>query len=248
MNAPHWLVARPIAHRGLHGLPSGAIENSLSAASAALLQGYAIECDVQVTADGDAVVFHDDTLDRLTARTGAVARMTAETLTGIALIGSTEKVAPFAALLALVAGRVPLICEIKSRFDGDLRLADRVAETLSGYPGPVAVKSFDPAVLARLRALNLPRPIGIVAEAGFEGPEWRHLTPQTRRGLANVLHFSATRPDFLSFKAADLPHAVPTLFRAGLGLPVMAWTVRSEDARRSAESWADGFIFEGFLP
>ena len=147
-----------------------------------------------------------------------------------------------------LGGQVPLICEVKSRFDGDQRLADRVAELATGYDGPLAIKSFDPAVVAHLRARGLPRPLGIVAEADYGDPEWSHLSPEVKRGLAHMLHFADTRPDFLSYHVHDLPHAVPHLYRVAVDLPVMAWTVRTPDQRQRAARWADQMVFEGFVP
>ncbi len=248
-NAPDWLVGRPVAHRGLHDRAKGVIENSLTAARAAVAGGFAIECDVQLTADGEAVVFHDVALDRLTAASGPVVERRAAELGDIALSGAVEDHIPtLGALLDLIGGRVPLICEVKSRFDGDTRLADRVAAVASHYPGPLAVKSFDPAVLAHLRGRGLPNPLGIVAEAAYEDPEWAALTPDARDGLAALAHVGDTRPDFLSWRVQDLPHAAPQLFRAALGRPVMGWTVRTADQRQRAARWADQMVFEGFVP
>ena len=128
-----WLVARPIAHRGLHDLAGGVIENSPSAAEAAIAGGFGIECDVQLTADGQAVVFHDFVLDRLTGETGAVVARKAAELTGITLKGSGDHLPTLPAFLDLIGGRVPLVIEIKSRFDGNLALTKRTVEVLAGY-------------------------------------------------------------------------------------------------------------------
>lgn len=246
--APDWLVRRPIAHRGLHAAAEGRIENGSTAAEAAAARGFAIECDVQLTADGEAVVFHDFTLDRLTEAEGPVARCSAAALAGLRLKGSEDGIPRLGDLLALVAGRVPLVCEIKSRFDGDMRLADRAAAVAEAYGGPLAFKSFDPAVVGHLRRSGTGRPLGIVAEAAYDDPDWAALSPAQKRDLAAMLHFGETRPDFLSWHVADLPHAAPQLCRAGLGLPVMAWTVRTPEQRQRAANWADQMVFEGFVP
>jgi glycerophosphoryl diester phosphodiesterase len=244
---PAWLVARPIAHRGLHDRSQGLVENSLGAARAAIARGFAIECDVQLTGDGDAVVFHDFSLDRLTRKGGRVDGLSTAALAAIAYRDGSDRIAPLSAFLAAIDGQVPLVCEIKSRFDGDLRLADRVATLMRDYPGPVAIKSFDPAVIAHLRK-DPPSPLGIVAEAAYDDPEWIELSPIRKRELAALAHFSETRPDFLSYHVDDLPHAAPLLFRAALGLPVMTWTVRRPEQRELARHWADQIVFEGFLP
>ena len=248
-NAPDWLVRRPIAHRGLHDRASGVIENSLAAARAAIAGGYAIECDVQLTADGEAVVFHDFVLDRLTASSGAVVERHAADLGTIPLSGAAgEGIPTLSALLGLIDGQVPLVCEVKSLFDGDLRLTDRVAEAAARYAGPLAIKSFDPAVVARLRERSLPIPLGIVAEASYDDPEWAALTPAFRAELAALAHAGETRPDFLSWRVHDLPHAAPALFRLGLDRPVISWTVRTPEQRQRAATWADQMVFEGFVP
>lgn len=253
MSAPDWLTARPIAHRGLHDQTAGRIENSPSAALAAVERGFAIECDVQLTADQEAVVFHDFMLNRLTDEIGPVLAKTAAELTSLRLNGAQDRIPTLAAFLDLVGGRVPLVVEIKSAFNGDLRLARRVAEIISGRSEPIALKSFDPDVIAFLRAgraaLGLAAiPLGVVAEARYEEGEWAILTPERRLELSQMLHFDRSRPDFLSWRVGDLPHATPFLCRAGMGLPVMSWTVRTAEQRAVAARWADQMVFEGFVP
>ena len=251
MSAPPWLTARPIAHRGLHTRANGIIENSVSAAEAAVERGFSIECDVQLTIDGDAVVFHDFTLERLTDATGDVAGKSAANLSELALKGSKDRISSLKAFLDLIGGRVPLIIEIKSRHDGDWRLSELVATVLAAYEGPVALKSFDPRVIAHLREnaerLGATRyPLGIVAEARYD--ELKHLPRAARESLAAFLHYPRTRPDFLSWRVDDLPHAIPFLLRTQLDTPVIAWTVRREAQRALAAQWADQIVFEGFLP
>ena len=133
MSAPAWLVARPIAHRGLHDRAKGIVENTLSAAEAAIAEGFAIECDVQDTADGEAVVFHDHTLDRLTDQRGPVRDRVAADLTKLAVAASEDRIPTLPMFLDRIAGRVPVIVEIKTRFDGSMGLARRTAEIASRY-------------------------------------------------------------------------------------------------------------------
>lgn len=248
-----WLVARPIAHRGLHDRGAGRFENSPSAALAAVEKGFAIECDVQLAADGEAMVFHDFTLDRLTAEIGPLVVRRAAAIAAIALHGSQDLIPPLPAFLDLIAGRVPLVVEIKSTFNRDLRLARRVAEIVCGRAAPIAIKSFDPDVIAFLQAerksLGLEQvPLGMVAEANYAHGEWAALPHDRRIELTNLLHFARTRPDFLSWHVSDLPHASPHLCRVGMGLPVMTWTVRTPQHRALAAEWADQMVFEGFVP
>ena len=245
-----WLAARPIAHRGLHDRASFAFrEYGIGSHGCGREGGFAIECDVQRAADGEAMVFHDFTLDRLTVETGAVSARSTRELAGINIGGTPDRIPALPDFLRLIAGRVPVICEVKSAFDGDMRLADRVLDVMASYDGPAAIKSFDPAVIAHLRAKATARiPLGIVAEATYADPEWQHLSPALKRDLAALVHFPDTRPDFLSFWVENLPHAAPTLFRAALGRPVMAWTVRTITQRNAGRLWADQIVFEGFIP
>lgn len=244
---PAWIAARPIAHRGLHDGGRGLVENSAEAARAAMSKGYAIECDVQLTRDGDAAVFHDFTLDRLTSETGPVTARSASELQAIPYAAGSGRIIVLSRLLDLIAGRVPLVCEIKSRFNGDVRLADRVAALAREYRGPLVIKSFDPRVIAHLRH-RPPCPLGVVAEARYDAPEWSELPPGLGTELAQFLHYEETRPDFLSYHVDDLPHGVPLLLRRGLGLPVVAWTVRRPEQVETARRWADQIVFEGFEP
>ena len=244
-----WLVARPIAHRGLHDLAAGVIENSPSAAQAAIAGGFGIECDVQLTADGEAVVFHDFVLDRLTGETGAVVERKAEALSAITLKGSNDPILTLSAFLDLIGGRVPLVIEIKSRFDGNLALTRRTVEVVAGYRDhPIVIKSFDPAIVTALRELAPDIPRGIVAMNAYDYGDYDRLSPERKHALANLLHFTESRPHFLSWKVVDLESAAPYLCRNALGLPLMSWTVRTPEERQRAAKYADQMVFEGFRP
>jgi glycerophosphoryl diester phosphodiesterase len=249
MSTPAWLVATPIAHRGLHDRANGIVENTISAAEAAAARGFPIECDVQLTRDRDAVVFHDFTLERLTGEAGAVAERTSAAIREIAIAGSrSDRIPTLSDFLDRVDGRVPLVIEIKSRFNGDVALADRTCEILRGYSGPFCVKSFDPAVIARVRAIAPGIVRGIVAESTHSHSSYDALNREQKHALANLLHFEDSQPQFLSWRVQDLPAAAPYLARLLGRLPVMAWTVRDPDDRARAERYADQMVFEGFLP
>lgn len=246
---PDWLTAHPIAHRGLHDRASGVIENSVSAAKAAVAGGFAIECDVQLTADGEAVVFHDFALERLTEARGKVVDATAQGLAAITINGTDDRIPALGSFIELIAGKVPLVIEIKSLFEGDLRLTRRTAEIVARYPGhPIALKSFDPVVVAALRDLTPERPRGIVAMDAYADADFSQLSRVERHGLANLLHYPDSRPDFLSWRVRDLPSGIPLLWRQAMARPVMTWTVRNETDRRLSASHADQMVFEGFRP
>jgi len=243
-----WLTARPVAHRGLHDARAGVVENTASAFAAAIAGGYGIECDVQVSRDGEAIVHHDFALGRLTEGSGPLGALTAAELKIVAFRDTTDRMLTLGDLCALVGGRVPLLVEIKSRFDGDLTLTRRVAEVLAGYAGPVAAMSFDPKLVALLRAIAPGLTRGIIAERHYAHPEWAALPAFKKWQLAHLAHAPRTRPHFVAWSVKDLPSLTPLLARHVFGVPVLTWTVRTEDDRRRAARWADQVIFEGFTP
>jgi glycerophosphoryl diester phosphodiesterase len=251
MNALQQLMNRPIAHRGLHNRSKGVIENSHAGFSASIAGDFGIECDVQITRDGEAVVFHDFDLDRLTGESGRVDARTAAELKAITLTGSRagDGVFSLSSMLDLVAGKVPVVIEIKSRFDGDLRLTRRVAEVLKQYADhPVAIESFDPRIVAALRMLLPERPRGYVGMAEYEYPDYETIPADEKHAMAHLLHFNEMRPDFISWNIDELPHASPFLCRAALGIPVSTWTVKTAEHVAKASVYADQIVFEGFVP
>jgi glycerophosphoryl diester phosphodiesterase len=241
-----WLTARPIAHRGLHDAAAGVIENTASAFKAAIDGGFTIETDLQITADGEAVVHHDFALGRLTLGSRQLAAMTAAGLKGVPFKATADRIMTLAEFLEFVGGRVGLLIEIKSRFDGDRRLVTRAAEVLSGYSGRVALQSFDPDPLIALRDLAPDLPRGIVAERHYVDTE--ELTDAQKRSFARLSHAPHSRPNFVAYHVTDLPAAGPWIARNIFGLPLLAWTVRTDAERARAKRYADQMIFEGFRP
>ena len=243
-----WLTAQPVAHRGLHDAASGVIENTASAFQAAIDNGFAIETDIQISSDGEAMVHHDFALGRLTLGSRMLAAMTATGLADVPFKATADRIMTLGALCDLVAGRVPLLIEIKSRFDGDLRLVTRAEAVLRTYPGPAALMSFDPGPIAELRRIAPGLPRGIVAERHYEDAEWRELNERQRRTLAFLLHVPRTRPHFVAYHVKDLPSPGPWIARNILGMQLLAWTVRNDADRSRAQRFADQMIFEGFRP
>lgn len=241
-------LARPIAHRGLHDASAGVIENTRSAFAAALHEGFGMECDLQITADGEAMVFHDFTLDRLTTATGRVDGMTADQLRHVSFRSSGDRMQSLAELLMQVEGRQALVVEVKSRFDGNTAICPRIAALVAAYAGPLVLKSFDPAMLKALRAAGVKQPLGIIGMSAYDYPDYAGLSAQEKHALGNLLHFGETRPDFLSWRHQDLPSAAPYLCRSQLGLPVMSWTIRSAEEATRAKPHLDQIVFEGFIP
>jgi glycerophosphoryl diester phosphodiesterase len=243
-----WLTVRPVAHRGLHDAREGIIENTTSAFIAAISASYAIECDLQISADGEAMVHHDATLARLTECNARLDTMTAADLKRVAFRGTTDRMITLAELCELTAGRASLVIELKSRFDGDLRLVTRAIQVLAGYRGAAALMSFDPVLVAALRAQAPAFPRGMVAEASYRYPEWEPLPSVRRRSMAAFTHALRTRPQFIAYAVDDLPAVIPMVARGLLGLPLLAWVVRSARDREKASRYADQMIFEGFRP
>lgn len=245
---PDWLTARPIAHRALHDAEVGVIENMPASVDAAIAGRYAIEVDVQMSADGEAVVFHDDDLDRLTLGTGPVKALTARALREVPFRGTSERMMSLPDLLERVHGRVPLVIELKSLYDGDTAVAARACDLLASYAGPAALMSFDPELVVAVRRLAPHIPRGITMERRYDDPEWAMLSAGTKFAWGHLLHFPRTRPDFVAHYVKELPAPAPTLARALFGCPLLTWTVRSEADRATAARHADQMIFEGFRP
>jgi len=243
-----WLTSRPIAHRGLHDAQRGIIENTATAFAAAISGSFGIETDLQISADGEAMVHHDDTLGRLTEGTGRLAGLSAAELRTIRFKATADRILALAELLDLVAGRATLLLELKSHFNGDARLLTRTADLLSAYRGPAAVMSFDPKLieLARHRYPTLTR--GIVAQRHYSKREWKELSASARWNMGFLLHVPWSRPQFVAYSIRDLPAGPPLLMHSLGRLPLLTWTVRSDADRKQAARWADQVIFETWQP
>ena len=248
MGGADWLTAHPIAHRGLHDASAGVIENTAAAFSAAVAAGYGIETDLQISADGEAMVHHDGALGRLTEGGGVLAEMSAGQIQAVRFKTGGGRILTLGELSDFVRGRVTLLLELKSHFNGNLRLVERTIEVLKGYAAPVAVMSFDPDLIeaARYVAPRLRR--GIVAERNYSNPEWNQLPGARKQNMAWLLHAPRSRPQFIAYSVRDLPAVAPLLARGIFGLPLLTWTVRSEYDRQRASRWADQIIFEGSRP
>jgi glycerophosphoryl diester phosphodiesterase len=248
LSAPDWLTARPVAHRGLHDAARGIIENMPAAAQAAIERNFAIECDIQLSADGEAMVHHDDALGRLTEGGGRLQEKTAAELKAVPFRATAERMMTLAELCDLVAGRVPLVIEVKSRFDGDRKLVKRMAQVLSSYQGGAVGMSFDPDQVMALRELIPSRPRGIVAERHYAAKDWPEASPAQRRDMTHLRHFFRTGPDFVAYYVEELPSPAPWLARNVFRCPLLTWTVRTPAQRTRAARYADQMIFEGFVP
>lgn len=249
--APRPRFDRPIAHRGLHDRSAGVIENSRSAFEAAIARGFPIECDLQLSSDGEAIVFHDDALERLTGTPGFVRERTVAELTAMPLLDSAAADRPqrFTEFLDQIAGRTLLQIELKRQTGrkATKRLAAQAAAALAAYKGPVTVESFDPDLLVAMRDSGYDGPLGIITY-GYDNDGWEEeMSRGDRARLRHLLHWPRTRFDFISCGFRDLGLPAVRLFRA-LGVPVTAWTVRTPEEARLARAAADQIVFEGFDP
>jgi glycerophosphoryl diester phosphodiesterase len=227
---PAWLTAGPYAHRGLHG--PGIPENSLAAFRAAIAAGQGIELDVQACSGGHGVVFHDESLERLCGQAGRLATLTPGQLAGFRLLESDETISTLDDVLALIAGQVPVLIEIKSSSWSHGALCRSVASALTDYHGPAAVMSFSPAAIFwfRCHAAHLPRGL-VMTEHQRKSPVLQHLA------------FRAVRPDFLAYDIRSLPSRFARRARAS-GIPILSWTIRDTEARDRARRHADQIIHE----
>ncbi|MEO8529718.1 MAG: glycerophosphodiester phosphodiesterase family protein [Deltaproteobacteria bacterium] len=248
MMLPKTFLTMPIAHRGFHVRVQGRIENSLEAAQAAMNAGYGIECDVQLTADGQAAVFHDYDMKRLTGQSGAIQTRTLSVVQDMTLSGSNNKIPSLSDLLNLVGGKVPLLIEIKDQ-DGAMgnnvgKLEEATAKALADYEGPVAVMSFNPhsiATMARL-APNVPR--GLTTSA-YLAKDWGLLPAAVREDLRQIPDYARTDSCFISHEAKDLDRPRVTELKAS-GAAILCWTIRSAEAEAEARRIADNITFEGY--
>jgi glycerophosphoryl diester phosphodiesterase len=238
-----WLTARPIAHRGLHDAAKRVIENTPSAFRDAIEDGYGIECDLQISADGQAMVHHDDVLGRLTDGEGRLDAMTATALKRVPFKATADRMLTLGELCELVAGRAALAIELKGQFAGDDRLAECAAKVLTAYAGPAAVMSFDPGLIAAVHVLSPGVVRGLVGMRREPGSPTANIS-----ALHYVRQAFAANPQFLAYRVADLTTAPPLIARNLLRRPLLAWTVRTPIDRDMAARHADQMIFEGFRP
>ncbi len=240
MSLPAALFAPPFAHRGLWR-PDGPPENSLAAFDAACIAGYGIELDVFLSADGEAVVFHDDDLERMTGAPGKVWDRTAAELGALALKGGPERIPTLKHTLDVVAGRAMLLVEIKAGPGLGGPLETRVAELLDDYWGAAAVISFAAGPLAWFARHRPDRLRGL--DAMTLAADDLAASPQAESAFENAC--ALAEPHFLALQLDTAAGPLAARFRAN-GRPVVAWTVRSAADAAKVAPCSDNFIFEGF--
>jgi glycerophosphoryl diester phosphodiesterase len=232
----NWLTAQPIAHRGLHDMNRTRFENTLSAFEAACTAGYAIECDVVLSADGVPMVFHDLTLERLTSETGDVIALTSDELQKLHIGNTNDRIPTLAEALDLVADRVPIVIELKGHDEKDVRLVAAVAKVLANYKGRAAIMSFDHWLIRRFQHDAAGIPAGLTAEGTKAGDLEAHFAMLS----ANL--------SFVSYNVHHLPNGFVSFCRRKLDMPVITWTVRNPETVALTKAHADQMTFEGFNP
>ena len=242
-------LRKPLAHRGLHDRDAGRPENSRAGCRAAIQAGYGIEIDLQLSADGKAMVFHDYDLTRLTGTRGALHGHDAKALAKIPLLGGDEGIPTLDEILDLVDGQVPLLIELKDQ-DGNMgpdvgSLEAATGAALQGYSGPVAVMSFNPHSVAAMADTAPTVPRGIVTSA-YTAEDWPLLPKAARDRLAAIPDYDRTGACFVSHEVEDLGRPRLEELRR-LGAAIFCWTVRSEAQEVEARRVADNITFEGYL-
>ena len=234
-----WLVEQPIAHRGLHDKTTP--ENSLASFAKAIQEGYAIELDVRKIADGTLIVFHDESLSRLTDNDGYIKFLNKTDLDLLTLKGSQEKIPTFKEVLDFIAGRAPILIEIKNEGKvGDLEKS--IIEELKEYQGDYAIQSFNPYVLEYFYK-HAPHILRGQLAGFFKGEKLSFFKKYALKRM--VLNNKVSHPDFISYEARRLPNRFIRKYKK---LPLIAWTVKSESEYLKVVKYCDNIIFEGFEP
>lgn len=241
-------LGAPLAHRAFHDIGLGRPENSRAAIRAAIAAGYGIEIDIQPSSDGVPMVFHDYSLPRLTGQPGPVRSRSAAELAAIPLLHGEEGIPTLREVLDLVAGRVPLLIEIKDQ-DGRMGpavgpLERAVAAELSGYRGPLAVMSFNPHSIAAIHEANPALCVGLTTSA-YTAEDWPLLPAPRRDELRPIPDFEALGARFISHEVEDLAAPRVAELKAA-GHPILCWTVRGPEQEAEARKIADNITFEGY--
>ena len=236
----HWLLSKPIAHRGLWG--KNIIENSITAYLNATEHGYPIEIDLYLTTDDQVVCFHDLSLKRMTGIDGLITKKSLAELKSYPLIDafgnqSQERIPLLKEVLTAVDERVPLLLEIKNQ--SNKKIVEKVLEALKDYNGEYALQSFNPLFLRKIKKLAPKVLRGILSSKIVEGESFINtLVVKTM-----ALNFLCS-PQFISYDYQCLP----VKKRKAKNLPIIAWTLTDKKSADFAKKYADNIIYENFIP
>jgi glycerophosphoryl diester phosphodiesterase len=236
LSSGHWLLSKPIAHRGLWG--NGIIENSLTAYDNAAKNGYPIEIDLYMTKDNRLVCFHDVTLDRMTGEKGYIFDKTLDELNALSLNGTNEKIPTFEQVLSLCENKTPLLIELKDQPNKNLIPA--VIERLKKYKGEFAIQSFNPLYINKVKK-HAPEFIrGILATECHAKEKNFFIRYLLKHMNLNFL----IKPDFISYSFTGLP--LPK--RKIRNKKIICWTIENQTDYNKIKPYAQNIIFENFIP
>lgn len=244
---PEAFLKAPLAHRGLHDVTDGRPENSGLAIRAACDAGYGIEIDVQLSADRQAMVFHDYDLDRLTVANGPLRDLSAADLGQLRLNDADAGIPTLVEILDIVSGRAPLLVEIKDQ-DGAMGpniglLENSIAQALAAYEGDVAVMSFNPNSVMRMAEL-LPQVARGLVTCSYGSKERLPVTVRDR--LRDIPDYDAAECSFISHDRRDLDRPRVAALKAA-GARILCWTVKSPQEEARARKIAENITFEHYL-
>lgn len=246
-----WLRTH-IAHRGLHNKNSGIIENTLTAVGAAIDNNFPIEIDIQPSADFTPMVFHDETLDRLTEAMGPLISISPNALKAVIFKQTEDTMPTLTDLLEFVSGRIPILIEIKLpqtvTKQGRHKYARKIAKALSTYDGHTGLMSFDPRIITILKRLSPNIPRGLVATDKLETTKGEKIPMWKNFQLRHLLWHRIANVSFIAYDIRALPAVAPFVARTFYKMPLLTWTVRNDHDHVKARRWADGIIFEGITP
>jgi glycerophosphoryl diester phosphodiesterase len=219
----------------LHSPDQNIFENTISAAEAAIESRYPIELDLQLSADGVPMVFHDELLDRMTGHKGNIRNLTADELSGICIHDTDDCIPSLSRFLELVSGQVGLVIELKGIEGKDDGFAEAVVNLMTEYVGSFVLMSFDHHLLEEIRTLAPELTLGLTAY----GKEDKY---ERNRRIVELLDL-----DFVSYYVDHLDTGFVREFRQ-TGRPVICWTVDTPEQMEFSVNFADQITFEGFRP
>ncbi len=247
--AKDWMLAPFLpfsyAHRGLYLKDQTVSENSVAAFRRAVEHGYGAELDVQLSADGKVVVFHDDDLKRMCGVDKPVNALTYAELKELPLGKGIERIPLFTEVLETVGGKVPLIVELKSGKQ-NAELCGKTLEILKKYNGPYCIESFDPRIVRWFKK-NAPKIVrGQLSDQYRNAPS---VPAVLRFLLKNLCGNFLAKPHFIAYRHEDAKDCLNfRLCKNWFHLLTVAWTVRDGDDLEMIKRQFDLIIFEHFLP
>ena len=222
----------PFAHRGLHD-NQGISENSLQAISWTVREGFGIEIDVRVLADGQPVLFHDEDLYRMTGASGKIEEKSWEDVRELHLLGTHNTIPHLSEALSLIDASVPVFIDMKSHAPTD---ALQLVKYLKAYSGWVTVISQNPEQLNTLQPHNCGRGLVLDKEENLSDLEgWERVLWYLRKTYRYP-------PDIVCASLLQISSLEAFLLR--LHRPLVVWTVKNEQQRQWSLRYADNYMFE----